>query len=823
MNKSVHRLSVIALLLNSGALFAQTAPAPADGPTGDTSEKVIVTGTRQTGVKAADSAEPVQIVPAAALMRVGQPDLIQALSQNLPSFTAQSFGFDTSNLTLSAALRGLNPNDTLILINGKRLHPTANLAVDNESPFQGAAAPDLSFIPVSAIDHVEILTDGAAAIYGTDAIAGVINIILKSNYSGGSLSANSGAYMDGGGFTKDASANFGFQPLEDSFLNLTAETKTHEHSDRGGIDPRVIDSQYSSTNVASNPNVVNFPGYPYNNQISGDAQYRLTTLTFNAGINLGGGLEAYGFGQYGEKNGAGYENYRLPSVAPTIYPNGFNPSETLDEKSQTWTFGIKGKDFAGWNWDASTTYGSDDDQIGVINTMNPSFFAQFGYSPTNVSAGEFLGTQWTNNLDITRELNVGLSEPATLAFGLENRRETYEIGAGDFASRYGSGTQSFPGFTETDAGVHDRTSNAIYGDFIFDPIPKLSIDTAIRYEHYTDFGDATVGKVTGRYDITPTFALRGTIATGFRAPTLAEEYYSSTNVSPTSAFVQLPPNSPGAKLVGVDGLKPEKSDNFSFGFIAQPAPHMTWSVDAYQIDIRDRIVGSGAIYSFISGTNITSPAVTAAITANGNILPSGNGVVQNGIEIFTNAANTKTSGLESVWSYFTNLDAMGKVDWSAGLNLTTTTVTKINQEPPEIAPQPLLNMEAISDLTSVFPKFRLNLGALYTLGPWSVNVRENIYGPTHEDDVGENGTTFYRNYINTSATTDLEVAYKITKHTTIAAGANNLFNTYPDKFSSAYLAQERKANDNAAVSLYPLFSPFGINGGYYYARLTYTF
>jgi len=286
--------------------------------------------------------------------------------------------------------------------------------------------------------------------------------------------------------------------------------------------------------------------------------------------------------------------------------------------------------------------------------------------------------------------------------------------------------------------------------------------------------------------------------------------------------VQLPPNSVGASLIGVNGLKPEKSNNISFGFIAEPAAHMSVSVDIYQISIRDRVVGSGEVFNSVTATGFSSQAVSAAIAANGNVFPA-NVLAQSGIEIFTNAANTRTSGLESVFSYSSNYGDLGKIDWSAGLNLTDTTVTKVNQAPTQLLPQVLLNQEAISDLTTVFPKFRINLGALYTWGPWSVNLRESIYGPTSEDDLGEDGVTFYKTKIDTKAITDLEVSYRLTRNLTVAAGANNLFNTYPDKYSAKFIAQERALPDSAAVSVYPTFSPFGINGGFYYARLTYRF
>ncbi len=808
---SAHRLSLWSMLLfASGGAFAQTVPA------GDNVlDPVIVTGTRTTGLKASDSAEPIEILDAATLQRTGQPDLIQAMAQNLPSFTAQSTGFDLANLNLQAALRGLNPNDTLILVNGKRLHGTVNLAVDTGSPFQGSAAPDLSYIPVNAIDHIEILMDGAAAQYGTDAIAGVINIILKTNSSGGVLDLNGGGYYDGGGGTVDASANVGFSPLTNSFVNMTFETKTHDFSSRGATDPRVVDP----ANLATMPQMALFPQYPYQNQISGDAAYRQSILSFNAGMTISDALQFYAFGTYGAKNASSYENYRLPSILPAIYPLGFNPSEAIAETSYSSTFGFKGNVW-GWNYDASTTYGSTRDKIGLNDSGNVGYFDAFGTSPTHFNEGAFLGSQWTNNLDFSHEFNFGLKEPVTFSFGFENRRETYQIVEGDYPSRYATGPQSFPGFTSTDAGEHARDVNAGFFEVNVSPIDKLVLDGAARYEHYDDFGSATVGKVTARYDLTPTFALRGTISDGFRAPTLAEEFYSSTNVSPTSAFVQLPPNSPGASLVGVNGLKPETSNNYSLGFVTEPLPRLSLSMDFYQIDITNRIVGSGNVYNFVSGTDISSPAVSAAITANGNIIDP---LAQTGINIFTNAANTRTRGMEAVLAYSSNFEQYGKVDWSAAFNYSDTAITKINSAPPQLAPQVLLSQGALSDITTALPKFRLNLGAFWRLGPYSINLRESIYGHSSEEEVGEDGTTYYRTTIGTTGITDLEVSYHITKQLTFSAGANNLFNQYPDKYNSALTAQQRAADDNAAVSVYPTFSPFGINGGYYYGRITYTF
>jgi iron complex outermembrane receptor protein len=261
-------------------------------------------------------------------------------------------------------------------------------------------------------------------------------------------------------------------------------------------------------------------------------------------------------------------------------------------------------------------------------------------------------------------------------------------------------------------------------DLAGQPVAGWTVDLAGRYEHFSDFGNAKVGKLTSRYDFSPVVGVRATYSNGFRAPTLAEEYYSATNVSPRSAFVQLAPNSPGAKLVGVNGLRPEASTNISAGIVINPSAVAAITLDAYQITIRDRIVGSGSLYG--SGGAVNSPAVTAAIIANGNVLDPT--VVQTGINIFSNAVNTRSRGLEFVATLNSSYGAYGKVDWSLAANYNKVEVIKINQAPAQLQPQTLLDATAISDLETASPRVRVNLGALWKSGPWTVNAREAFYG-----------------------------------------------------------------------------------------------
>jgi iron complex outermembrane receptor protein len=431
-----------ALLHASPAMAQEIAAAAAAVPADDAGEKmtsVIVTGTRTSGLRAIDSASPVQVLDSTSLERTGQPDLIQAMAQNLPSFTAQAFGGDAAALTLSARLRGLSPNNTLVLVNGKRRHTTANLAVLG-GPYQGGAAADLNFIPVAAIDHIEVLQDGAAAQYGSDAIAGVVNVILKKDTGGGTITTSGGKYIDGGGKTGDISFNTGFAPTETSFINLSLEQKYHGHSDRGNIDPRVVDP----ANLAAMPILRTVPGYPYVNHISGDAAYHLSIASLNAGVELTPDWSLYSVATYGKKTAEAYENYRMPNRLPRLYPLGFSPKEAIDEDDFQFTLGANCK-LAGWNLDLSSTYGKDKVDISNIHSGNVSLFNDTGSTPTDFHAGQFIATQWTSNVDLSRGYDIGWATPLNVAFGYEHREDTYEIGAGDPASRYKEGSQAYPG------------------------------------------------------------------------------------------------------------------------------------------------------------------------------------------------------------------------------------------------------------------------------------------------------------------------------------------------------------------------------------------
>ncbi len=587
----------------------------------------------------------------------------------------------------------------------------------------------------------------------------MLNIILRKSPSGGQFGLAGGGYMDGGGDSGNVIANIGFGGPRGSYLNVTAESRLHDRSDRGGVDPRAIDP----ARIASQPRILDAPGYPYVNRIQGDAKYTLHILSYNSGFSFGDASSFYSFGTYGRKNAQAYENYRTPDRLPAVYPFGFSPQEESKEEDFGVTAGLKGKVFTAWDWDVSTTYGRDDVRINTIDSANISLYNDTGSTPTDFHAGNFVASQWTTNFDVDREFEVGLASPLNVAIGIEHRHETYQIKVGDPESRYKEGSQSYPGFALSDAKAVSRDNEAVYVDFAVSPVEKLQLDIAGRFEHFSDFGDTSVGKITGRYDFTPAFALRGTFSTGFRAPTLAEAYYSATNVSPSSANVQLPPNSPAARLVGIEGLKPEDSTNYSLGVVLRPIDKLTMTLDAYQIAIQDRIVGSGSLCG--TGCAINSPAVVAAIAANGNVLDPT--VTSTGIAIFSNGLDTRTRGAELAISYPSDY-SWGHVDWSLGANYNKTDVTSVNPTPAQLAPQVLYNATAISDLETASPKYRTVLGALWSFDRFTVSLKETLFGPSSRQQ-NLNGGPFFETRLGATPITDVEVAYEASSSSSVLA------------------------------------------------------
>ena len=817
------------------AASPQIYAAAADANDNNASElqEVVVTGTRQAGIAAIESAAPVQILSPEALKAAsGNPDLMSVISQLVPSVTMEAFGFDQAGQTLMAKMRGLSPNDVLILVNGKRRHTTANLAVDNGSVYTGGANVDLNFIPLDAIDHIEVLTDGAAAQYGSDAVAGVINIILKKNTSGGSITATDGKFFDNQGPTSDVSATAGFAPWDGAYFDITGAVHNHGHTNHTGLLPAAVNEIGSFPNS----NMTQLPGWPYLNKIIGDAEIHTKTAMLNAGSDLfGDAVQVYMTGSYGHKDASSFENYRIPehvgftdpTTLVTTFPKpfGFYPREGTDETDYQATVGFKGV-ISDWNWDLAYSYGKDHVILETLDSIGSSFEVNGLPTISDFYDGFLQATQAAVTLDINRDFDIGTAGPLNVAFGAESRLESYSLGAGTPLSYLNGGAQSYAGLSPSDASSHDRKNYSVYVDFANKPVDQLRVDIAGRYEHYSDFGNATVGKETARWDFSPQFAIRETISNGFRAPTLAEEFYSSTNVAPSSAFVQLPPNSVGGKLLGLgNGLQAEKSVNYSLGFVFRPLPSLSMTLDVYQIAIHNRITDTGDIFGLINGVpTAAGPFVAAAIAANGSSLPGE--VTTTGVQTFANGIDTRTRGADFVMSAPMEYP-FGHVDWNVSGTWSETTVTKIPVTPPQFNGQTLYDAQAIADLTTANPKFVFSFGGTLTHDNVTATVTEKIYGPTSEwANDGADGPTgklmYFNTYVGTTPITNIDLGLKATSYLRFDIGAINLFNRFPTHTNNQEVANYTFSNSQTASYDLPTFSPFGIDGGFYYAKATFS-
>lgn len=871
-------------------------------------ESIVITGTRRSGMAVTDSPAPVQSVSADLLMEAGAPDLMNSLATQVPSYNANQTGGDMASQTLTATMRALSPNHALVLINGKRRHITSNVGAST-----GAAAADLSFVPSAAIERVEVLTDGAAALYGSDAIAGVINVILKDDYSGGSMSTNVSEYVDGGGFTTNVQGNIGFGN-ERAFLNLAMEMEDRETVTRSVVyGPAVcvanpeecrdrlengtpsgytVSSAYR-TYLERDGNMAFHPEFPAMNHVGDPPDVSRRIFFFNAGYELSETLSFYSFGSYGRKEAASLETYRRPSqdggfdadgngriegdeLLINKYPYGFSPMEESSETDYALTLGLTGE-FDGWLWDLATVYGRNEMDVYTTNSMNFTLWNETGESQEDFYDGTYHARQWTTSLDLSKDYDIGLAAPMTLAAGLEFRRDEYGIDPGEPASYYGAGASSFPGYNPAvNTGSYDRHSSAAFVNFIFQLTDAWLLDLAVRYEDYSDFGEKSVGKITTRYDFTPNIAVRATASTGFRAPTLGEGFYSAVNVSPTGATPQLQPNSAAAAELGFgDGLQPETSENFSVGLVLRPFSNFVTTIDAYQITIEDRIQRGSFNYSTAQGIGTVTGRTTGSFNAilpdpadtNGDGIPDdsynqalGQALVNFGyigqwddpaapggsldataranisVAIFNNALETRTSGVDWVTTYSTGFD-WGSIDCTLAANYNETKVLSAKAAPESLGGATMYSPLTLSNLETNNPRYRVNLGARINFDKFTLTIREAIYGPQYTlsttaglpapvveqlDLVQLGPGTFYKNEIDRMAITNIELTFEPTDNLRLGIGADNIFNRYPSKTPDAVwnFNEERYANTSRQ---YLTGSPIGYFGARWFAKASYSF
>ncbi|WP_122574560.1 TonB-dependent receptor plug domain-containing protein [Pseudomonas viridiflava] len=789
------------VLLSDGSQ-AQGAPASEN----NTLSAVVVTGNRGAGQRTVtSSAVPMDVVSARQLQSTGKPGLMEALSAVIPSLTLpEKTGWDASGIARAPNLRGLSAAEVLVLVNGKRRHTSATLNINGINT--GAAPADLDFIPISAIDHVEVLRDGAAAQYGSDAIAGVINVILKADTSATSVT-NAGIGYDGKKQTVQQSLNKGFEIGDGGIVQLALDARSQNDDNKASA------NGYTEQQALGQAGKSTYGGY-------GTPKTNLLTLGYNAELPVDDSLSLYSFTTYSHRKGEQGQNFRLPTITNTIttgpngYPAGYAPTWYIEEDDFQAAFGGKGT-LGEWDWDLSSTYGRNEAEQGTWHNQNPSLGEA---TPNSFTSGTWIASELTTNLDFKRGFDIGLQKPLDLSYGFEHRRETYEVQEGDWASYAdggycvapgncaSSGAQVTNGISPDEASSTSRNSVAGYVDAGFNPLPEWYLGTALRYEHYNQgVGGTRSGKLTTRYDFTPQFAVRATVSNGFRAPSLANSLFSarSTTYGIVDGTYQsinygvLPVGSGAAKALGAQDLKPERSTNFSLGFTLTPTERLSLTADAYVINLRDRITLTGTLLG---------DEVTQVLLNNGINSTSGG-------QYFINGADTRTKGVDLVGNYRQDLGRYGSLRWTAAFNWNQTQILNYKESTSILGTSyELMDREARNLITGVQPKTKLILGGDWRIERFNLNLALTRYGAYKEVNASSDRSldrVYAAKWI-----TDLDLGYDLTKTLNVAIGAKNLFDIYPKK---------QGVPSSTMVSSYGTYSPFGFTGGYYYTRLSYAF
>ncbi len=809
-------------------------------------EEISVIGSRRLGRSIEDSSVPIDIIDSEMLSSSGLTETNLVLSTLLPSFNfPQPSITDGTDHVRPAQLRGLAPDHTLVLVNGKRRHSSAILNL-NGSAGRGSTSVDLNAIPVNAIERIEVLRDGAAAQYGSDAIAGVINIVLKSADSGGSVSLTYGTHitkMDGvpelvdvntsadgnlvfteggdkkitDGQTATLRGNIGLGMGETGFLNVSAEYRQRNSTNRSDYDQRENYSRLEDGSLDPREFTVNRYNHVY-----GNGEVNDLAIFYNAGSKLSENVDLYSFGSYSSREGEGGGFFRRAQDSRNIlaiYPDGFLPTITSNISDYSLALGIKG-DYNDWAYDLSTVYGTDEFEFGVINSLNTSLGPT---SHTEFDAGTLIYDQVVVNADVSRLISVdAFASDMNVAFGLEYRKETYEIQAGEARSyaqgpfgpggaapvaggSLGSaGSQVFPGFTPESASDNSRNNVSAYIDLEADVFESWNLAVAARFEDYSDFGSTFNWKVSNRFTLTESVALRASASTGFRAPSLQQQYFTSV----ATVFVEGVPTETGtfapssnvAQALGSPGLDAEESTNMSAGITYSPNSDFNLTVDFYRIDIDDRIVLSN---------NLSGAGVEALLAGTG----------ANRARFFLNAIDSRTEGVDIVSSYNLALDN-GSILFNLGFNYNENEVTDVI-DPPAILQGAGVSQDNLFSGTELrrfevgSPKTKLNLSAVWTNDFATTTLRTTRYGETQDpaEDPLENEV------IPEEWITDLDVNFVLTENLRLSVGANNIFDVYPDA------TRDLVESVGTFSRLFPYsgFAPSGFNGRYVYSEIRYSF
>ena len=786
-------------------------------------DEIVVTGTRTVGRTRLDTIAPVDVISAETLQRTGTgTETAAALAAAAPSINFPRPAIsDGSDHVRPATLRGLAPDQTLVLINGQRGHVSALVNV-NGNIGRGSTAFDLNTIPSVTLGTVEVLRDGASAQYGSDAIAGVINLRLREAREGGGLTFNygqfdteydtaRGSHSAEDGIQRSVAGWVGLPLGEEGFLTVSGELQSREATNRSDYAaPTATPAPTSTTTVLGR---------------YGDPEVDAQSLWFNAGLPVGAsGWEAYAFGGVQHKETASAATARAfnnannlnPAGAP-FYPNGFLPMIGTEIVDTNIYGGVKGE-AAGIDWDLSASYGKNTIDYRVFNSVNASLGT---ISPSEFEAGGLEYDQFMVSVDGVKPLEVGLIEPLNLAFGVEYRAESFAVEAGELASYVAGpvpgktpGSQGFPGFSPSNAVDEDRNSWGAYIDLEGKLTEALSFGLAGRYEDYSDFGDQFTGKVSARYDFSHAFALRGAVSTGFRAPALQQQYFSYTATNFVASApppgllqtVKLRVDDPIAVALGAKPLEAETSVNYSLGAVFR-AGGFELTVDAYQIDVDDRIV-----FTELLGT--TRPSQDAATIARIQAILAAYPGGVTAAQFFTNGLETSTTGVDVVGRYRLASD-LGRFDFTLAGNYNETSVDKTPTAPAGISNNPDLyyfdraNILAFEEGT---PKTKVTGSVDWSWDAWSASAKATYY-----DSVLVANNTTSLDYSTGDATlVDLEGRYEFPIGVALALGVNNVTDEYPEYTPTT-------VNGATGSVGFPQYSPYGFNGRFFYGRVSYSF
>ncbi len=785
-------------------------------------EVVISTGSRASQRTVTDAPIPIDILSSKDLMKTGQPSFDKALQYRVPSFnTVNTPVNDATTLLDPWEIRNMGPSRTLILINGKRKNLSSLLYVQF-SPGRGETGVDLSAIPQTAIQRVEILRDGASAQYGSDAIAGVMNVILKDKYDYTTLTLNTGTTfsagnpvatpLTGGGYgtsygvALNSGANFGSK----GFVNYAIELSQNNSAVRSGNVHLPTEIATFGGSPAQDALITNYlKDFPTANNINGTGEISSARVSLNGGIPINENTQLYGNGAFVTKKVLSYANFRTPYwrqdrglLHKTTDNNGKNyitaatlqfaddnvdmykgyigyvPTFEGDLTDYNATVGAK-NETDGWHSDLSFTVGGNKQMYTVDNTVNRTLGK---LSPTRFKPGGYEFRHAVGNLDVTKSVTDALK----IGFGAEARSESFTIYAGDTASYKGEGANSFPGIDAVNAGTNSRFNIGAYFDVSYDITKDFLVNGTVRTEKYSDFGTANVGKIASRYKLmNDQLVVRASASTGFRAPSLHQIYAQSTQAAFVGGTIQLSGlfnnRSRQARSLGIDALKPEKSTNLTFGLGYNPTKNLSITLDYFHINVKDRIVYSSSITT--ADKSLAVPTTELGRILKGTAVGAGNFDLAS-VQFFINGIETNTSGLDYVISYRNLPVGEGKLAFNlAGNFMLTNEIVGTPNDPAAVkgAGASILNAQIKSLLTESRPRYKSILGIDYNIGKLAINLNNTLFGPTAFRDLDNGGSIMnhVKAVFKPAVVTDLGVSYQFNEKVVWTIAVNNLFNILP--------------------------------------------